>query len=441
MKILLVDDEKNIRDSLARFFSLQGIETQTAENGFAAERLLENELFEAVVADLKMPGPDGLALLNMLRQRGDETPFIIISAHGEIDDAVAAIKQGAYDFIEKPFNPEALLRKIQNACEEYRLRKLLKAQERKEADFPLLIGESPLMLELKERLSKIGPTMATTLITGASGTGKEVVARELHRLSPVKDGPFLAVHCAAFAESLIESELFGYEKGAFTGAERRHRGVFELACGGTLFLDEIAEIPLTIQVKLLRVIQERKIMRIGGEVEIPVNPRLIAATNRDLEQMLKEGSFREDLYYRLNVARLHVPPLAERRQDIPLLVAEIIKRLNSRMGKQITGIASDALEELKVYPFQGNVRELENMIERAYIYAEGTIQLRDFEQFNAKNNRIAQQPGPRSLAEIEKEAIAQALLRWEGNRTRAAQELGISRQSLIKKIAEYGLEA
>jgi len=311
------------------------------------------------------------------------------------------------------------------------------------------IGDSPSILKIKALIAKIKDANSIVLITGESGTGKEVVAREIHANSPVSGGPFVAINIGGVPENLLESELFGYEKGAFTGAVNRKTGMFELASGGTLFLDEIGDMPLSLQVKILRVLQERRITRLGGTTAIPINARIIAATNKDLEEMVRGGSFREDLFYRLNVVRIAIPPLRERKDDIPLLAASILSRLNAQVGHAIKGFTSEALAMLCNYEFYGNVRELENILERAVIFATGDeltcddLDLRD-SVFTKEQKKSEQPPedkeNAKSLKDAEVDTIVRALHRWEGNRTKAAQELGISRRTLINKISEYELD-
>lgn len=376
-------------------------------------------------------------------------PIIMVSAHGEITDAVSALKTGAQDYIVKPFDPEELTIRLKKLVDAQHLRNLVESETRnnREDDKQIFVGESSSIKKIKEVITKIGDTTSTVLITGESGTGKEVVAREIHATSPVKGGPFVAINIGGVPENLLESELFGYEKGAFTGAATRKTGMFELASGGTLFLDEIGDMPLALQVKILRVLQDRRISRLGGTEAIPINARIIAATNKDLEQQVREGVFREDLFYRLNVVRIVIPPLRDRREDIPLLAAGILRRFNRQMGHKVTGFSADALQLLCEHDFFGNVRELENILERAVIFTSGEeIQCDDLDlrgsvslHTQTKDEPSAIPAEAKSLKDVEVDAIIRALHRWEGNRTRAAQELGISRRTLINKIAEYDL--
>lgn len=443
LKVLLCDDEENIRSLMKRFFSLEAIDCDTAENGLSAQRMLRESAYDAVLVDLRMPGLDGLSLIKWLRAEGFRMPIIMISAHGEITDAVTALKEGADDYVVKPFDPEELVIKLKNLVEASNLKNLVEGGKR----LDMLIGDSPEMLRIKSVIAKAALSSATVLITGESGTGKEVVAREIHNLSNVKDGPFIPINIGGIPENLLESELFGYEKGAFTGASSRKNGMFELASGGTLFLDEIGDMPLSLQVKILRVLQERKMTRLGGVEQIPINARIVAATNKNLEEMVKKGDFREDLFYRLNVVRIEIPPLRERSEDIPLLAAYIIRKLSRDMSSRITGFTPEAIEALKSHHFYGNVRELENIIERAMIFTDSsTIDVKDLDLRSSvsrsmeKNEELSSSRDARSLRDLEKDAIIAALHRWEGNRTKASEELGITRRTLISKIKEYDIK-
>ena len=450
MNILIVDDETNIRDLMVRYLKTDGIEGEGAENAYSAQRLLSQKPFDGCLIDLRMPGMDGLELIRWIRQEGFRMPIVMVSAHGEITDAVEALKHGAQDYIVKPFNPEEVVIKLKRLVEAQNFRNIQETEERLPQDHAF-IGESVQIQRIKSMISRIALTNSSVLVTGESGTGKEVIARTIHEQSPLSAGPFVAINIGGVPENLLESELFGYEKGAFTGAVSRKTGMFELASGGTLFLDEIGEMPSSLQVKILRVLQERTITRLGGTQPIPINARIVCATNRNLEDMVREGSFREDLFYRLNVVRIHVPPLRERKEDMPLLVSWILKKLNSRMGRQFTGLTPEAMEKLKEYRFHGNIRELENILERAAIFTDGSIIGED--ELDLRANELEPSFGEEtscgglafgdeavSLKDIEKQAIERALRRWEGNRTKAADELGITRRTLINKIAEFGLD-
>ncbi|MDR2630038.1 MAG: sigma-54 dependent transcriptional regulator [Spirochaetaceae bacterium] len=454
MRVLIVDDERHIRDSLKKYLGLEHIDAEGAETGEAALEALGREPFDAVVLDLKLPGISGQEVLERMLRQGLPTPAIMISAHGQIADAVAALKAGARDYLVKPFDPAELVIKLRGLVEDKRRENLVEAEKRTGVGETTLIGETAVMRALSAQIDKIAASNVTVLVSGESGTGKEVVAREIHRRSLLAAEPFVAVNIGGIHEGLMESELFGHEKGAFTGAVARKPGLFELAGRGCLFLDEIGEMPMPLQVKLLRVLQDRKIRRLGGTGDIPVNARIISATNRDPEALVREGRFREDLYYRLNVFRLTLPPLRERSADIPLLARQLLGKLAARMGKPPCTLGAGAEEKLCSYSFPGNVRELENILERALIFCEGNeIQDRDidlhretsssapFPGTSSKAGTLPLAPGddPRSLGELEKEAVIAALNRSGGNRTRAAEELGISRKTILNKIKAYGI--
>ncbi|HVO40060.1 MAG TPA: sigma-54 dependent transcriptional regulator [Spirochaetia bacterium] len=437
MRVLIADDEKNIRESIAAYIAAEGMESATAADGAEARALLEEEAFECLVLDLRMPKVDGLSLLSWLQESGPPVPVIVISAYGDVRDAVQAMKLGARDYLVKPFDPEELVMRLRRVLSENALAGQVEAGRRALAETGW-IGADEKMRAVRALVEKVAPAASTVLITGESGTGKEVAARLLHALSPNRDGPFVAINVAGVPEGLLESELFGHEKGAFTGAGERKRGMFELAAAGTLFLDEIGDMPLHLQVKLLRVLQERKVQRLGGTLSIPINARIVAATNRDLESQLQEGTFREDLYYRLNVIRIEIPPLRERRGDIPALAGAFVEKLNRQMGRRVRGFDPDALARLSAYSFPGNVRELENRVERAYILCSSDlITARDLgEPFS----RPARAPRAGRLRDQERELIEKVLSKHGGNRTRAAAELGISRRTLINKIRDAGLD-
>jgi len=437
MKVLIADDEKNIRDSIAAYIATEGAETSVASDGLEARALLEDEAFDCLILDLRMPKMDGLSVLAWLQEAGPPTPVIVISAYGDVKDAVQAMKLGAKDYLVKPFDPEELVIRLRRVVSERALAGQAEAG-RRATDSGGWIGSDEKMEAVRSLVQKVAPTSSTVLITGESGTGKEVVARLLHAMSANPDGPFVAINIGGVPEALLESELFGYEKGAFTGAVERKRGMFELASSGTLFLDEIGDMPMHLQVKLLRVLQERKVQRLGGTQPIPINARIVAATNKALEKQLAEGKFREDLFYRLNVIRIEVPPLRERRSDIPPLAGYFVEKLNQQMGRKVRGFEPEALARLSAYSFPGNVRELENVIERAYILCSGDmISARDLGEPFSQGQR-----SPRSgrLRDQERELIAKTLARHGGNRTHAAEELGISRRTLINKIKEAGLD-
>jgi len=470
MKVLIVDDEKNIRESIQRLLEFEEIESIAAKNGeIGREKLLE-QVFDAVIVDLKMPGMSGQELLTWMREEGIPAPVLMISAHGEIEDAVKALKSGARDYLVKPFDPTELVFRLKKVIADRRREALLEVGKRTAAGTVKLIGKSPGISSIREQIARIAATRSTVLITGESGTGKEVVAREIHNAAPNSAEPFVAVNIGGLPESLIESELFGHEKGAFTGAAARKTGLFELAGEGTLFLDEIGEMPVAMQVRLLRVLQERKIRRLGGTLDIPVEARILSATNRDIEAQVRSGTFREDLFYRLNVVRITVPPLRERMEDLPLLSGFLLQKVSQRMGLNGIELGQDALERLSVYHFPGNVRELENILERALIYRKGNLisaadidirsvtreeearpagQTEDVQHADREVDQETPPPKgenarPRSSSEnlktVEREAILRALRRWDGNRTKAAEELGISRRTIIYKIKQYSID-
>jgi two-component system, NtrC family, response regulator AtoC len=447
MRILIVDDEKNLRESIAEYLKIEGMETEKAENALAAKRLLGESVFDAAVVDLKMPGMSGLELLSWMREQGPEVPVIMISAYGDIDDAVSAMKIGAKDYLVKPFNPEELAIRISRMVSARRLSDAASALKIGDDAGERLVGQSRAIAEIRRLVDKIAPTDATILITGESGTGKEVTARSIHDKSSRSEEPFVAINVGSIPETLLESELFGFERGAFTGADARKSGIFELANKGTLFLDEIGDMPQHLQVKLLRAIQEKKIRRIGAAKDLPTDIRIIAATNRDIEAAVHTGAFREDLYYRINVIRIRLPPLRERMEDIQELADAFIRRLSARLGRKIDGLSRGALERLQVYRFPGNVRELENILERAVILCESQV-IGEGDLLlpivtNGKHTRTDAAPSAvlptLNLGDLEKAAVSQALLRWEGRREKAARELGISRRTLLNKIKDFGL--
>ncbi len=437
MKILIVDDEANISELISKFLKLENYKTELASNGLSAKRLLENEVFDLAVIDLKMPGMDGMELLKWISTEGPDVPVIMISAFGEINDAVAAMKLGAKDYIVKPFDPEELIIKIKRVFEEKILiRKIEAGKNSIEADE--FIGEAKEIKEIKELILKVSDTISSIIIIGESGTGKEILAGTIHKNSTRKNGPFIPINIGAIPENLLESELFGYEKGAFTGAVEKKLGLFEIANNGTLFLDEIGEMTINIQVKLLRVLQDKKISRLGGTQLIPIDVRFICATNKNLESLISEKKFREDLFFRLNVIRIKLPPLRERKEDIPLLIGHFIKKFNKIMRKSIKQIEPEVLIILQNYSFPGNIRELENIIERAFIYCEKEIITKKDIDIKFTNENKMIKTG--TLKKNEKEMIISSLHKWEGNKTKAAKELGFTRRTLLNKIKEYDIK-
>ncbi|MBN1686392.1 MAG: sigma-54-dependent Fis family transcriptional regulator [Spirochaetales bacterium] len=434
MKVLLVDDDASNRESIARYLSRSGIEVTTAENGRSGLRLLESEVFDVAVMDLRMPEMDGLELLEWLSTRGPRVPAVMISAYGEVRDAVAAMKLGAEDYLVKPFDPEELVIRLRRIAEARTVADIVESS--RSSPESVFLGTSEQMRKIDADINRIAQTVSNVLITGESGTGKEVIAREIHARSNRSGELFVPVNLGGIPETLLESELFGYEKGAFTGADARKIGMFELASKGTLFLDEIGEISPVLQVKLLRAVQDRAIRRLGGTQQIPVGARIIAATNRDLAAEVDSGGFREDLYYRLNVLAVHVPPLSARLEDLPQLCGVVLAKLARKLGRTVSRISADGLRKLQNYSFPGNVRELENILERAVIFSDGET-IRDADLLIPQSGAVP--PPPRTLEAIEREAIFNALSRWDGNRTRAAEELGISRRTLLYKLKSYGV--
>ena len=443
--ILIVDDEKNIRDGLAEAFALEGYATLTAQDGQEAQNILDDHYVDLVVTDLKMPKVSGMELLQFIKRRWQNIPVIIITAHGDISEAVAAMQYGALEFITKPLDLDHLLKLTKNALEirelsikNQELREEVLAQQR----ISSIIGKSPAMRKIFDLVRKVAPTKASVLITGESGVGKELIADAIHNLSPRRDKPLIKVHCAALAESLLESELFGHEKGAFTGAQTRKRGRFEMADTGSLFLDEIGEINQNVQIKILRVLQERKFERVGGESTLEVDVRFIAATNKDLKLEIEEGRFREDLYYRLNVVNIHVPPLRERREDIPLLAVTFLHEFSQENAKEIEGFETRAKQALFAYDWPGNVRELRNCIESAVVMASGRfIVMEDLPPGprSTQEKKEIHIPALSSLQEAEKILIAETLAMLGWNKTKTAEVLKIGRKTLYQKIDEYGI--
>ncbi|HET6439621.1 MAG TPA: sigma-54 dependent transcriptional regulator [Anaeromyxobacter sp.] len=459
--VLIVDDEMNIRRVLAAMLKREGYEATTSADGEQALAVLNKTPVDVVVTDLVMPRLGGMELLKRVSADFPDVPVIVITAHGSVDSAVAALKAGAFDYITKPFEQEELKKVIAKAARAHDLERENVHVAPGEGDRQPLVGESPAMRAVHEMVARVADSPSTVLITGESGTGKELIAKALHRGSSRRDKPLIKVNCAAIPKDLVESELFGYERGAFTGAVSSKPGRFELADGGTLFLDEIGEVPVEMQVKLLRALQESEFERVGGIKTLHVDVRLVAATNRDLKQLIAEGRFREDLYYRLAVVPIALPPLRERRQDIPLLVSHFIEKYNARLGKKVEGLEPEALELLTAYSWPGNIRELENLMERSVLFADGpTIlaaalpdTLRDrgthapTPAAGVPHLGAIPPPGGASMkeivrlaqAELEKELIARALEETGGNVTRAAKRLQISRKSLQVKMKELGL--
>ncbi len=448
--ILVVDDERSIRIGLKGLLSKEGYEVTIAESGNEALRFLESQEYDLVLTDLRMAGLDGLSLLKKIKEQYPETFVMLMTAYGSEKIAVEAMKAGARDYLIKPFDNDEVKILVRQALEQRGLqRQVQHLHERLDATFRFenILGTSPAMQRVFDVVKKVAPTDLTVLITGESGTGKELIANALHQNSPRKSGPFIKVNCAAMARELVESELFGHEKGAFTGATASREGKFEAADGGTLFLDEIGDMPIETQAKVLRVLQEREFERVGGNRTIKVDVRVIAATNRSLQQMVTEGKFREDLFFRLNVVPLMLPALRERREDIPLLATHFLKEVIARYGRGPATFSADAYSLLLSASWPGNVRELKNVIEASAVLAsEAEIQVTDL--------RLNQQvlptevPGVTTFKEakqhvvdsFERDFITRALHRHQGNVTKAAAEMGMLRQQLQQKIRELGLK-
>jgi two-component system, NtrC family, response regulator HydG len=436
-RLLIVDDELSVRDSLSKWFREEGYEVAASENASDALTQLARQRWDAALVDIKMRGTDGIELQRRMHEIAPEMIVIIMTGYASVETAVAALKNGAYDYVTKPLDPDDIAHLVKNALdhkhateENVRLRETV-AESAHPGE---LIGQSAAMRKVLEAIETVGPTDATVLITGESGTGKELVARAIHLASPRKFHPLVAIHCGALTETLLESELFGHEKGAFTGAQYRKKGKFEIADGGTVFLDEIGDITLKTQTDLLRVLQEREITRVGGNQIVKVDFRCIAATNKDLETLIEEGKFRPDLFYRLNVFRIELPPLSARREDIPLLVDHFLQKLSLSMNKRVTRVSPDAIERLQQQPWVGNVRELENAVERAMVVGrEPELCEADFIFQQAQ---VAQ--SGKTLDDIERAHILRVLDECSGNQSRAAEILDIDRVTLYHKLKKYG---
>ena len=447
--ILIVDDEKNIRSGLAMAMELEGYESLTAEDGAAAWALMGKKDVDLVITDLRMPNLSGEELLQKITAAYPRLPVIILTGHGTIETAVEAMRRGAIDFFTKPVELDRLSLVVKKAlsttdlyAEHERLKAevaTLKARNR----YDRIVGKSQKMVALMETVAQVAPTRASVLITGESGVGKELVADAIHELGNRSKGPFVKVHCAALSESLLESELFGHEKGSFTGAIAQKKGRFELADGGTIFLDEIGEINIATQVKLLRVLQEKEFERVGGEKPLSVDVRIVCATNRDLLKEIEKGNFREDLYYRLNVVHLDVPPLRERKDDIPLLMTTFLSQFNKENDKSLEGFSNGAKKALLSYEWPGNIRELRNCIESAVVLSRSSvIEVEDLPpsvRLSDRSSQLSLDVGI-TLAEAEKLLIISTLVMCGGNKTRAAEVLGIGRKTLHRKLQEYQID-
>lgn len=457
-KLLVIDDEPAIREGVRRILESESFAVETYGSGQAALERIKQERFDLVITDLKMPGISGMDVLKSIKDIHPDLPVVFITGYSSVDNAVEVMKLGAVDYIAKPFTPEDMLKVIKTALEQQvvALDDLYLLKELRDGEgFDRFVGKSQEMIKVYRRIMQVAPTDSTVLITGESGTGKELVARAIHRHSARRDHPFVAVDCTSLVENLLESELFGHVKGSFTGAIHTKTGLFKVAEGGTLFLDEVSNLSLTTQAKLLRVLQERQVTPIGGTQPTSINIRLVAATNRNLRDMVAEGTFREDLFFRLNIIPVDLPPLRERTGDIPLLIASAVRRCADEMGKDIKGVTAGAMQLLQSYSFPGNVRELENVIERAVVLAEdnqitqsdlelgiSTVELMaedltliplNAEELKETKRQLREQ----AVEDVERAFVISALQRSHGNITRAAEETGMLRpnfQAMMKKL-------
>jgi DNA-binding NtrC family response regulator len=439
ISLLIVDDEESVRDSLLNWFIEDGYRAESAENAGKALKMLDSGSFDIILADIKMPGMDGLEMMKRIKLLQPESIIIIMTAFASVDTAVRALKEGAFDYITKPFDPDDLTHLVRNASKQVELaeeNETLKSRLVSLENVDDLIGNSEPMKRVLRDIESVAASSSSVVIAGESGTGKELVARAIHSNSPRRFFPMVSVHCGSLTESLLESELFGHEKGAFTGAMFNRKGRFEMADGGTIFLDEIGTISQKMQIDLLRILETRKFVRVGGNKEISSDFRVICATNRDLKAMVEEGSFREDLYYRLNVVTITIPPLRERIEDIPLLVDYFIRKYCTSMNRPLVTPDSAALRRLGEYSFPGNVRELENMIERAVVIGNGKkITVKDLPLESGLTI-----PAGESLDDLEKTHIRYILDKYGWNISRAAKALKVDRVTLYNKISRYGLK-
>jgi len=450
LNLLIVDDERSVRDSCREAARSLGFHVQVADTPELAYRELDTTTTDVVLLDLRLPGASGLDVLREIKRRRPETLVIVMTGFATVQSAVQAMKLGAYDYITKPFDFDELNLVLQRAAAHLKItveNRLLREQVKAKHGFGLLVGHAPEMEKLYRIIAKAAQSTHPVLILGESGTGKELVARSIHYSGPHRDQPFIPVDCGSLVPTLVESELFGYVRGAFTGAVRAKEGLLATAEGGTVFLDEIGELPVDLQAKLLRAIQEKEVRPVGGTRAIPINVRLLAATNRDLEEAVRQGTFRRDLYFRLNVLTLRIPPLRERKQDIPLLIGNVLDRINGATQTQHT-LGDDALRLMLAYDWPGNVRELENCIERACTTCSfSTIHIADLptalRNFQEKRDPAAPQPTPETITpldQLEKQAILHAIDVLHGDKLKAASQLGIGKTTLYRKLKEYGLK-
>ncbi len=446
-RVLVVDDEANARNALAECLQSEGYLARTASDGNQGLQTLSSFEADVVLTDLKMPGLDGIGFLEQGKKRHPHAAFVVMTAFGSIETAVEAIKKGAESYLTKPLDLDAVSALVERSMERVQLSKeaaRLREEVAGRYSFHNILGDHPAMQRLLKQVAQVAPSRATVLIQGESGTGKELIAAAIHHNSKRRDGPFVRLNCAALAETLLESELFGHERGSFTGAANRRDGKFQQADEGTLFLDEVSEIPMPLQVKLLRFLQEREFERVGGNETIRVDVRVVAATNRDLAARVKEGLFREDLYYRLNVVTLEVPPLRARRSDVPLLAQSFLKKYAVENEKDVAGFTEDSIKHLLTYPWPGNVRELQNAVERAVVMSQGEyVDMGDFSALPgqpADNDLGLLLPGI-SMAEVERVAILKTLDAVGGSTAKAAEMLGISRRKIQYRLREWGMQA
>jgi len=442
VNILVVDDEEIVRDSLSGWLEEDGYNVEAVESGRKALERLPVKNWDLMLVDLKMPGMDGIQLMDEVRKTHPEMLVIIMTAYATVDTAVKAMKKGAYDYFVKPFNPDDISLTIRKIVDHHKLiqeNMFLRKELKKQYKLRDMISKNEKMLEIFELARTVAKSSSTVLILGESGTGKELLARALHDESPRMDAPFISVSCASLTESLLESELFGHEKGAFTGATAIKRGKLELAADGTLFLDEIGDIGLKLQMDLLRVLEQKEFRRVGGSDVISINSRIIAATNRDLKAAIEEGRFRADLFYRLNVISIHIPPLRDRKEDIPLLVDHFIEKFNIEMGKEIRGVSEGAVRILMDNEWPGNARELRNIIERAMVVAKGNM-ITEADVIRPAGPGSGANHWTKTLEEVELEHIRAVLIENQWNILRSAQTLGIDRVTLYNKIKKHDMK-
>lgn len=443
-RILVVDDEEDLRLGLAETLQGEGHQVETAGDGWAALEQARSSHFDLALVDLKMPGPDGMIVLDQLKQLSPKTLVVVITGHATVESAVAAMKLGAYDYLSKPFKLDQVRLVVRRAAEQKRLsdeNRRLRQEVESYHRFEQIVGKSACMQELFRAIEKAAPTNSTVLISGETGTGKDLVARALHQRSPRAKGPLVPISCGAIPEALLESELFGHVKGAFTGAIRDKVGRFEQAAGGSIFLDEIGDLSLSVQVKLLRVLQEKEIERVGSGQTLKVDTRVIAATHRNLQLALQQGTFRSDLYYRLNVMPLELPPLRQRKEDIPLLVEHFIAKFNAQTQRRILRLDDAALSLLMDYDWPGNVRELENAIEHAFIKCRGEVLLPHHLPTALQDSHSRPQASAVLTPTVEKEQLLRVLTECHWNRSLAATRLGMHRTTLWRKMREWGIPA